>query len=898
MGWSRFFRRRWWDDERARELEAHLEIETDENIARGMTPKEARFAAQRKLGNELQIREAIYRMNTIGWLDTLWQDVRFGVRLMLRTPGFTLVALLSLTLGIGANTAIFQVMDAVRLRSLPVPHPEELAQVRITRPRIGSGNFLTRYAELSNPQWEQIRARQEGFSSVAAWAPMPFGLTSSGEVRNAEGLAVSGNFFSMLGIPAARGRLLSDADDRRGCSPNAVVISHAFWQREYGGDQAIVGRKIRLDNHLVEIVGVTPPSFHGIEVGRSYDVALPICAAGAISPDAELIDKSHVYWLSVLGRLRPGWDVERATTQLRGISAGLFQQTLDSWFDAGAAKKYLAFRLEATSCAGGFSSLRTEYTTPLWFLFGLSGLVLLASCVNLANLLLARASARELELGVRLATGASRWRVVRQLLTESLLLAGLGTAAGVAVARNLSALLVSSISTADTKLFVDLPTDWRVLGFAVAVIALTTLVFGLAPALRATGRPVQQMMRSGGRGLASAGHRRPGLQGALVVVQVALSMAMVVSAMLFALSLRNLAHVNTGHRTDGLLVGEMTISPLGTPDPRVAPVVRSLIERLQAVPGIQSVARTMIPPMRGYSMVNQVRVPHDGTTTSADSRFHHVSPGYFRTVGIPLVAGRDFDDRDRVGSKLVAIVNRTFAREVLQTPSPVGRMIQLEVASRKWADVEIIGMAEDAMYGDIREPIPPVVHRALDQYEGVLRDPVLMIRSNLPPAVLRASVVRVVNEVGPMIGVQFSSLSDYVRDATQRDRLLAALSAAFGVLALSLSAIGIYGVLSYLVVRRRQEIGVRLVLGATRGEVLRLIARRSLGWLAIGLAIGGGLSVVGASAIRSMLFGLAPSDPVALAGAAGLLAVTGAVATLVPAMRAARLHPTVAMKEE
>lgn len=897
MGWRRYFRRSRWDDERARELEAHLDIETDENIARGMSPDEARYAAERKLGNRLQIREEIYRMNTIGWLDALWQDLRFGFRLLARNPGFTLVAVLSLTVGIGANAAIFQVMNAVRLRTLPVARAEQLVEVRIAKPRSRSGNFFSRYAELSNPQWEQVRARQEPFSGMLAWAPRSLDLSSSGEVRRAEGLAVSGGFFEVLGVRAERGRILTEADDRRGCAPTSAVISHAFWQREYGGDPGVIGRKIQLDNHLFDIVGVTPATFYGVEVGRSFDVAIPICAAGALSPDAELIDQSHVWWLSVMGRLRPGWTAERATAQLRAISPSLFKQTLSDWFEPEQAKSYLASRLEAVPCASGFSSLRVQYSASLWFLFGLSGLVLLASCVNLANLLLARAGTREREIGVRLATGASRPRVVRQLLTESLLLSGIGAAAGVLVARGLSAALVASLATEQDRLFVDLPTDWRVLGLAIALSVGTALVFGLAPALRATATPVHQMMKAGGRG-AAGGRRRPGLQGALVVVQVTLSMAMVLSAALFALSLYNLTTFQTGHRMEGLLVAQLNIAREGTPDARVRPLVDALIERLRSTPGIESAARTAIPPMSGYEMVDAVRVEQGRGAADVDAHLHRVGPNYFRTVGVPLVQGRDFDDRDRVGSTMVAIVNRTFARNVLKTSSPMGRTFQMQVAPSKWVSYEVVGLVEDAVYRDIRDPIPPVAHLALEQEDEIPRDATLMISSTLPTAALEATVIRELAEAGPMIGVQFSSLSEYVRDATQRDRLLASLSAGFGALALGLSAIGIYGVLSYLVARRRQEIGVRLVLGATRGAIVRMVARQSFGWLALGLTAGGLLAVAGGTAARSMLFGLTPTDPTAFAAAVLALALTGVVATLVPARRAARLAPTAALRDE
>jgi len=897
MGWTRFLRRGQWDAERARELEAHLQIEADENIARGMPPDEARWAAQRKLGNVLRIREEIYGMNSVHCLETLQQDVRYGLRILRRTPGFTAVAVLSLALGIGANTAIFQIIDAVRLRALPVAQPEELVEVRIAKPRSRSGNFYSGYAELTNPQWEQLRARQEAFSGVLAWGPTRFNLAGGGEVRRAQGIYVSGSYFEVLGVPAARGRVFTGADDRRGCADVGVVISHAFWQREYGGDIAVVGRTIQLDGSAFDIIGVTPATFHGIEVGRSYDVAVPICAAGLIRPEAGLIEEAHVWWLSVVGRLRPDWTAERATAHLRAISPSLFQRTLSEWFDPEPAKAYLEFRLEAVPCTGGFSSFRETYGTPLWLLLALSGVVLLATCVNLANLMLARAGVREREIGARLATGATRWRVVRQLLTESALLSIVGVVIGVLAARALSSLLVALLGTGQDRLFVDIPVDWRLLGFAVAMIGTTTLAFGLTPALRATSVPVQKMLKSGGRG-ASLDHGRQGVQGALVVAQVALSMAMVGSAVLFALSLRNLVAFDTGHRVEGVLVAELSIGRQGIPDDRLPALNRALIDRLRSMPGVTSVARTAIVPMGGAAMSDMIRVDGGGAAAERETFFHRVGTGYFQTLGVPLVAGRDFDDRDRAGSKPVAIVNRTFALRLLSTGAALGRLFYMQVKPGTWIPYEIVGMAEDAVYRDVREPVPPVAYLAVDQEDLVDREPVLLIHSRLPPDGLRSSVERTFVEVEPTIGVEFSALAETVRDRARRERLMATLSAAFGILAMALSAIGIYGVLSYLVVRRRKEIGVRLALGATRSGIVRMVASQLLGWLVVGLAAGGALAVLAATAARSMLFGLAPTSPLPLVAAGTLLAASGTAAAIVPALRAARLHPTSALREE
>ncbi len=837
-------------------------------------------------------------MNTLGVVDTLWQDLRFGLRLLRRTPGFTCVAVLSLALGIGANTAIFQLVDAVRLRTLPVRNPEQLVEVRTAKPRSRAGNFFSRYPELSNPQWEEIRARQEAFTGVLAWSPKRFDLSAGGEVRPVEGLAVSGSFFDVLGVPAARGRVFAPADDSPGCGTGGAVISHRFWQLGYGGDERVLGRTIRLGGRPFEIVGVTPETFHGVEVGRSFDVAIPICAMAALEPDAGLIGQSHVWWLSVMGRLRPGWTVERATAQLRAVSPSLFEHTLSGWFDPEAAKGYLALRLEAAPIGGGFSAMRAQYGAPLWLLLGLSGLVLLASCVNLANLTLARATARERELGVRLAAGAPRRRVVRQLLTESLLLATAGAAGGVVLAKALSGLVVTLLSTRQARVFVDLPLDWRVLGFAVLLVAATVLVFGLTPALRATAIPVHRLMQAGGGRSGTMNRPRLGLQSALVVVQVALSMAMVGSAVLFTLSLHRLATFETGHRVDGVLIADLAFNRENVPDARLPVLQQTLLERLRATPGITAAARTAIAPMNGQSMIDTIRVDGDGKVNEHETCFHRVDAGYFRTVGVRLAAGRDFDDRDRVGSKLVAVVNRTFATRLFSPSAALGRTFSVQTTPGTWLSYEIVGLAEDAVYSDVREPVPPVAYLALAQDPDPYRDPVVMVHSTLPAAVLRSAVARAVADVEASTRIEFSSLSEVVWSATQRERLLAALSAGFGVLALSLSAIGIYGVLSYLVARRRQEIGVRLALGATRSDIVRMVAAQSLGWVGAGLGLGALLAVLTATAARSMLFGLTPTNPLALVIAAAALATTGLAATIVPAIRAARLHPTTALRQD
>ena len=428
MSWTRFLRRDRWDDERARELEAHLAIETDENLARGMPPAEARAAAHRKLGNITRVREEIYQMNTLGVADTAWRDFRYAARVLRLNPGFTLIAILSLALGIGANTAIFQLLDALRMRALPVPHAEQLAEITIGDGNLDrSGSMNGNHAALTNALWERIRDRQQAFSGVFAWASPTFELSSGGESRKAEGLWAGGDLFGTLGVHAAIGRLFTAADDYRGCAAPPAVISYGFWQREFGGDASALTHRLTLDGHPFDIVGVTPPDFFGVEVGRTFDVAVPLCAEALSLGAHSWLDRKDAWFLGAIGRLKPGWSIEKAGAHLRALSAPLFKETLPNYRPEDE-KIYLAYTLSVFPAGTGVSSLRHEYGPSLWLLLATTGLVLVIACANLANLMLARATTREREIAVRLALGASRARVIQQLLAESLLIAAAGAA--------------------------------------------------------------------------------------------------------------------------------------------------------------------------------------------------------------------------------------------------------------------------------------------------------------------------------------------------------------------------------------------------------------------------------------------------------------------------------------
>jgi putative ABC transport system permease protein len=897
MALIRFFRRSHWDAERARELEAHLAIETDENIARGMSPREAHDAARRKLGNSTLVREEIYMMNTIGFLDAAWRDLRYGARLLRLNPGFALVAILSLALGVGANTAIFQLLDAVRLRTLPVAEPQQLMEIRIADTTGGrSGQFSGRRPNLTNPLWERIRDRQQPFSSALAWSGAAFNLTAGGEARYAQGLWVSGDFFTTLGVPALAGRVFEAGDDRRGCAAPPAVISYGFWQRDYAGSPGAIGRSLMLNGHSYDIVGVTPPSFFGVEVGRAYDVAVPLCAEPLSRGERSGLDKNDVWFLAAFGRLKPDWTRERARAQLAAISAPLFQETLPARYRPDDAKNYLKFELGAFDAATGVSTLRRNYESPLWLLLATTGLVLLIACANLANLMLARATAREREVAVRLAIGASRGRVVRQLLAESLLIAAVGAASGALLALWLSRFLVNFLTSDNAPIFVSLALDWRIFAFTSVLAVVTCLVFGLMPAIRVTGTAPGAAMKAGSRG-SSDSRERFGLRRALVVLQVALSLVLVVGALLFVRSLRNLMTVDAGFRQDGLLVVNLDLRKAGVPVERRTALYDEITSRLSALPGVTAGAQAFIVPVSGSGWNNNIVV--DGVRQPDNVNFNSVSADYFKTMGTPMLTGRTFNPQDTAASQKVAVVTEGFAREYFPSRNPVGQTFQVEEGpGQPRPYFHIIGVVKDTKYTDLREPFTPLAFLATSQEPEPDSGLQVVLRSAAPLATITAEVSAAAASFSPAIITQFQTMESQVRDSLLRERLMATLSGFFGGLAALIATIGLYGVMSYMVARRKNEIGIRMALGADRGHVVRMVIGEAAVLLAAGVAVGLVIAVLAARTAATLLFGLQPGDPSTLAMAAAGLGVVAMVASYLPALRASRLEPTEALREE
>ncbi|HSL21709.1 MAG TPA: ABC transporter permease [Vicinamibacterales bacterium] len=897
MSWRRFLLRGRWDAERARELASYIELETADNIARGMTPEAARAAAHRKLGNATLVREEIYHMNTIAVLDTLWKDLRYAARLLRLNPGYTLVAVLSLTLGIGANTAIFQLLDAVRLRTLPVSHPEELVEVRIAPNQAGrTGQFSGRRPMLTSPLWEQIEQRQQALSEVFAWGATIFDLSSGGESRTAEGLWVSGGYFDALDVTPLAGRLIGHADDVRGCPAPPAVISAAFWQREYGGAAGAIGRTIRLDGILFEIAGVTPPGFFGVEVGRSFDVALPLCARPLLRSGAGDAEPRQLWWLAAFGRLKPGWTLERTTASLQSLSPGIFEETVSPEYSVKDAAGYKAFRLQALEAGTGVSTLRREYGEALTLLLSIAGLVLLIACANLANLTLARASAREREIAIRLAIGASRGRIVRQLLSESALVAALGAITGVWVARELSQLLMAFLTSDGTRWSLDLRLDWRILTFSMTLGAVTCALFGLVPALRATRTSPQAAMKSGGRGL-TASRERFGLRRVLVAVQIAVSIVLLVGALLFAGTFRNLATLDPGFDTNGVLVVDVDLRPAGIAPDRQSAFQREVFARLAAVPGVAAAGRASVVPVSGSGWNERLEI--NGQVQQTYPNVNRVNAGYFAALGMPVLAGRNFGTRDTVTSPRVAIVSAAFAARYLPGEAPLGKTFTfVGPPGQPNPPYEIVGVVPDAKYTDLREPLGPVVFLPDTQEERPAPFLSAVLRTELAPDSLRVPVTRAATEIHPGLLLTFRTMEKAVADSLLRERLMASLSGGFAALALLLAMVGLYGLMSYTVATRRSEIGIRIALGASRGQIVRMIARETLVLVAIGSTIGLLLSVPAARAATSLLFGLTPGDPPVLTAAIGVLGFVAGASAIVPAYRAARLSPTIALRED
>jgi predicted permease len=870
-----------------REVSFHLAERVDDLMLQGLSEAEAMREAKRRFGNEVFEKERTRDANVLGWLETLVGDVRYGLRSLLAAPGFALVAVISLGLGIGANAAIFNLVDAVILRSLPVRHPEQLAQVKIDD-----------RDSYTNAIWEMVRDRQNAFDGVFAWGNPTFNLASGGEARRVNGNWVSGAYFSTLGVRPAAGRLLQEDDDTKGCAPVAV-LSHALWQREYGGNPSAIGRMISLDGHSVPIVGVADRSFYGLDVGRRADVYVPLCSEATIRGANSALNRKTTWFMRVMGRMKAGATIESTNTALLRTAPGVMAASVPETYTGKNRDHFLQQHLVAVPAASGLSYLRHESSKALYVLMGIVAVVLLIACANVANLLLARSTVRYREMAVRLAIGASRGRIVRQLLTESLLLSTLGAAVGILFANWGARLLVTMMSTSTQRVDLDVGMDWRVLTFAIVVATVTGLLFGVVPSWRASRAEPQAAMKANSRSVVEGGTRFS-LGKALVIAQIALSLSLITGAGLLLGTFRKLATLDTGFRTDGVLIANMDISTARVPPSSQRVLYQSLMDRARALPGVTDASIALNTPVSQNYYENSIVV--DGFTPASenDSQVYtnEVSDGYFRTLGTRLLMGRDFAPADLPNSPRVVVVNEEVMHKFYGNSSPVGKVLHFGSAKEPGPEFRVIGVVENTKYGDLREEVQPIVYRPFSQDSAPGDYVSIAMHANGSPTALLAGVRRMLHDVNPDFTVDFVALDTQVAQSLLRERMLALLSAFFGALALALAVIGLYGIMSYSVARRRNEIGIRIALGSARERVLAMVLGEVGRMVAAGLIMGTALALLTARVVESFLFGVQPNDPRTLILSCAVLAVVALAAGALPAWRAARLDPMTALREE
>jgi len=870
MSWTRFFHRKRWDEERARELEAYLEIETDENIARGMSPEEARHAAHRKLGNTTLIREEIYLMNSLGWLETLWQDLRFTVRMLRRSPGFTAVAVITLALGIGANTAIFSLLHDAILQRLPIHHPEELVQLAWQDRRASGSNF-------NWPDYQPLLEPQPALPGLFAYLDRAASIRSGSVAERVRVQQVSGAYFSTLGVPASLGRVLDTTDDGPGAAP-AAMLSYAYWQRRFALSPAVLGETLYLEGTPLSVVGVEPPTFYGLDRLSPPDIICPLHAVPL--PDGTS------YYVYFFARLAPGASVEAARDKVSTRFHALLENELKSqrsWMERA--------KLDVRHAATGEHGARLELGSPLGVLGVLAGIVLLICCANLASLLVARATGRSREIAVRLALGASRWRVIRQLLTESVLLGMGGGCLGLAVGSWVHRLLMVLLQinpSGDLQFSLNVP----LLAFTAGVSVITGIVFGIAPALRVTRAGLQSTMRGGAP---SSGPMRLRPTRTFLVLQVAASVVLLVCAALFVRTLRNLQEVDTGFESNHLLL--LTIDPRATrfQGNRLTNLFDELIERAMGVPGVRSAALAE-EPLFGVSAEKQVWVQSEVASGDAVT-YNTVGPGFFRTAGIPVEIGREFTARDRLDAPLVAVVNEAFARQYFPGQNPLGQRFG-DTGPASADKYEIVGVVRDTRSINLRLPVRPAIFQSL--WQSSQYPPFVMhIRITGDPDAMSATLRREIQGIDPglvIYGVR--SMSDQVNGTLRLERTFATLCALFGTLVLGLCCVGLYGVSSYSVTQRTNEIGLRMAVGAAQTDVVWLFVRETLTLFAAGVALGTPVALACAQLIKNQLFGLRPSDPSSIIVALLTLATVATAAALLPARRAAKVDPMVALRYE
>jgi predicted permease len=898
--WNNVFRRKLLDRDLDEELQAYLELVSAEKMRKGVSPEEAYRDARRDTGGVEQIKESVRDVRAGVWLDGLVQDLRYGVRTLTKNPAFTLIAMATLALGIGANTAMFSLLDQVVLRLLPVRDPERVVIVRETGNHYGNSYGPN---TISWPMFEDLRDNNQVFSGM--FCRFPAAVTISGGDRAAQIPAelVSGSYFPVLGVGAALGRTIAPDDDAVPDSRPVVVLSYSFWRSFFDGDRRIVGRTINLNSYAMTVIGVAQPGFDGVELGVTAKVFVPIMMKTEMTPHSDGLKdrRRRLSWVTAYGRLKPGVSTEQAQLSLQPLMHSILEmevQQPEFTRSATPADREPFLRNRAELLPGSENDLRDDMRKPLWLLVALTGAVLLLACANLANLLLARATARERELAVRLAVGAGRTRIVRQLLTETLLLSAAGAVLGLALAFLTDRILLRIYLPADAAAeFVVSPIpDGRVLAFVVGAMLLTALVFGLLPAVHGSRTEITLSLkdRSGAASASGISLRRM-----LVGIQVALSLLLLVGAGLFVRTLRNLDSLGPGFPTDHLLTFRINPSLNGYSDEQTKSFYQRLDINLQTMPGVASVGFSAMPLLKGYAWQNAVLgKDFEGAPIEEQPVLSEIGPNYFATLGIPIVAGRAFTALD-VGPAKYAVINESFARQYLPGRNPIGQRFGLvDDMQAVSPDIEVIGVIPDRKYRDLRETPPAQAY--LPYLEGAhFRFMNVYLRTQGDPRQIENELRERMRQFDPHVPVvELQTVNEQIGLSLRTERLVASLSAVFGGLATLLAVIGLYGVTAYAVMRRTREIGIRMALGAVPGDVIAMVMREVLILIGAGLAAGFLLALALANLVRSQLFGLNPRDPLTFVGSAIVLTVAAGLAGFIPALRASSLAATTALRHE
>lgn len=829
----------------------------------------------------------------------MWNDLRFAFRVLMRSPGFTAVAVLSLALGIGANTAISSLIYQVAVRSLPVAEPERLVALESDEYSFGWARRDNSTSVFSKPMYEALRNRAQVFSGLIARAAFRATLAYRGPASNAQAEVVSGNFFEVLGVRPALGRLLTEGDDQRAREPVAV-LSYAYWKDRLGGDSGVLNQRVLMNAHPVLVIGVAPAMFRGLVAGNSPDLFVPLSMIGLVTSAWERDSQVDAYWLNLFGRLNSGITARRADAELLPLFRSILEEELPKFknLDPQARSRILGKTLRVSPAGQGLNELRRQWQTPLVVLMAMTGFMLLIACAKVANLLLAKAAARQIEIAVRLAVGATRLQLIRQLLVESVSLAMAGGLAGIAISPYATEGLLRLLPANSTGGWLSAHLDGQLLGYGVLLSLITGALFGFAPAWGAVRAEISAALKNQGSGLSASGSQSQ-LRRVLVSAQICLSLLLLIGAGMFTRTLYNLLNHKVGFEPERLITFSVDPSLNGYSRERGLAFFRELRQRLANFPGVNMAASAELVPFGGSNWGTGVKAPgtQHATDRFVDVQENSLSSEYFRTLGTPLLAGRDFTAADTERSPKVAILNQTLARFLFANENPIGR--HLTVGGDQ-TDVEIVGVVADSKFGDIRESPERFLYVPYEQQDDdFTRRAAFFVRTRGRDSTVNGAIATTVKQMDANVPIErMETMSGLIQDSATTERLLAILVLAFGVVAASLAAVGLYGTISYAVTRRTREFGIRIALGAAETRILGLVLREVCWMLAAGIAVGLPASYALARLVESQLFGIRAHDPGVLIGATLLMTGVAIAAGLVPGARAMRVEPVRALRHE